>query len=287
MSAVATRTTRFTPPPDLAQVWMVTQVELQRNLRRKRLLAVLAVVVVVCVLVIGIIPALGRSYPDRPILGVYDYSQFFLGFVSFLAILIAVFFGGDALVSEFFGRTGYSIFPNPVKRSVIFMGKVFASMIATLIVLGILYLIIAVSMAVIYRTVPVEMVYSFFYAFLYVTATVGVAYFISAIMKTTTSAMILTFFLFLFIMPIVEGVLMFADVRPEGFLTFEGGLITGFMQGPFPQYFPPERTRFETPFGTFSQYAPGVAAGTVVILIWMFVSFFLAYYFFRRRDMLG
>jgi len=288
MSTSTAASTKYRPPSDMTQIWAVTQVELQRNFRRKRLIAVLAVVIIVCVLVIGIVPAVGRNYPDQPILGPYNYSQFFLGFVSFLAILIAVFFGGDALVSEFYSRTGYSIFPNPVKRSSIFLGKVLASLIDALIVLSVFYLIIAGSMAAIYHTVPAEMAYSFFYAFMYVTAILGVAYFISSIMKTTTSAMVLTFFLFLFIMPIVQGVLMFAQVKPEGFLTFEAGLVTGFMQGPYPESFPTD-TKIPTgsPLGDITVYAPTVVVGTLVILIWMIVTYSLAYYFFRRRDMLG
>ncbi len=287
MSTATAKKAKLVPPSDLVQIWTVARLEIQRNLRRKRLIACLAIVIAICAIGLAIIPALGGSYPSDPILGPYQFSQIFLEFGGFLAILIAVFFGGDPIVSEFHGKTGYTLFPNPVKRSSIFLGKILSSLIATFIVIGLFYLIITISMVAIYQKVPIEMLYSFGFAFLYVTALIAVAYLISSLMKTTMAAMILTFFLLLFILPIITTVLTFAGYRPDAFLNFQAGIVTGFMAGPFPEFYPPDLVINDSSGFTFTFFQPKVDIGIIVCFIWMIIAFILAYFFFRRREMLG
>ena len=58
--------------------------------------------------------------------GIRDSPEFFAVWVTSmgtLAILGAVFFGGDAIASEFEHKTGYILFPNPVKRITLVVGK--------------------------------------------------------------------------------------------------------------------------------------------------------------------
>jgi ABC-2 type transport system permease protein len=270
-------------PSDMNQVWTVTRIEFLRNLRRKRLLIFVIIIAMVSALVLAI-PPLFAGYPSDPIFGPYTFLQFFTSVVNFLVVLLAVFYGGDMLVSEVHSRTGYAIFPNPIRRSSLFLGKFLASLLACILILGAYYVIAAVSAAVIYIKLPVELLYSFLFAILYASACLAVAFLISALMKTTTSATVLTFVLFLFIFNILSGMLTFAGVRAEPLLTFQSGVISGFVNGPYPEFFPKD---LEISQGGFHMtiYQPTVEMGVAVTLIWLVVAFILAFIVFRRREM--
>ena len=282
---------KYVLPSDFDQIVTVTRVEFLRNLRRKRLLIFAIIIALVSALVLAVPPFFG-GYPKDPILGPYSFAQNFTSAIDFLIILLAVFYGGDALVSEFSNKTGYAIFPNPIRRSSLFMGKLFSSLLACVLVLGAYYIIIAASMIAVYGTLVIELLYSFLYAVLYMSACLGVAFAISALMKSTVSALVLTFVLFLFVLSMLSGILMFAKVRAEPLLTFQAGVISGFLNGPYPGFFPPTEQRPNFGGGNatgfdFVFYNPTVANGIIVCTVWRVVSLMLAYVVFRRREMLG
>jgi len=272
-------------PSDIQQAWVVTKVEFIRNLRRKRLLIFFIIIGLVAALLLAI-PPLFTGYPKDPLLGPYQFSQFFTSFVNFLAILLAVFFGGDAIVSEFHNKTGYSILPNPMRRFSLFLGKFTANLFACVIILGVYYIIITASLAVIYSRVPVELLYSFLFAVLYTTACVALAFLISSMMRTTTSATVLTFVLFFFIFNIVSNILMFVGVRTEYILTFQAGVINGFVNGPYPEMFPVDATFHQGDF-SLTIYQPTVGMAILVTSMYAVVAFVVGYVIFRRRQMLG
>ena len=290
MAASTVHARKWKLPSDLDQIETVTRVEFMRNLRRKRLLIFTIIIALVSALVLVIPPMFG-GYPDDPILGPYVFAQNFTSAIGFLVILLAVFYGGDALVSEFSNKTGYAIFPNPVRRSSLFLGKLFASMLACILILGAYYIIIAVSMAIIYHTLVIELLYSFSFAVLYMAACLGVAFAVSALMRTTVSALVLTFVLFFFIFSMLSGILMFVGVRTEPLITFQAGVISGFLNGPYPEFFPPMEQKFGNFTGndtfSFTIHNPTVGNGIIVCTIWLIVSLLVAYLFFRRREMLG
>jgi len=118
---------------------IVTKYELLKHVRRKRFYGALAITVLAVVLMIGLyrgldVPGQIRGRIKKQMLDVpepererildqakiSDNPEFFAMFVTSmgaLAVLGAVFFAGDAIASEFEQKTGYILFPNPVKRT--------------------------------------------------------------------------------------------------------------------------------------------------------------------------
>jgi ABC-2 type transport system permease protein len=68
-----------------------------------------------------------------------------LGFLGVLSILSATFFGADAIVSKFESKTGYFLFPNPIRKTTVFLGKFIASVLVSVCVIALHYLIAVVS----------------------------------------------------------------------------------------------------------------------------------------------
>jgi ABC-2 type transport system permease protein len=211
-----------------------------------------------------------------------SFESLFLGFVSFLIIICATFFGADAIVSEFQNRTGYLVFPNPMKRSVLFLGKFGASLTAGLMVVTIFYGVLAALSLVSARGLDDDLLLSFAFAAEYLVAAIAVAYLISSVLKGSTGALVLTFFMFLMILPIVDNVSAFSGVKIEGSLTFSSGVITYILQDPYP-------VDEAQDFGGFSLniYYPDQALAALTMAAYAFVSLGLGMYLFNRKQLAG
>ncbi|MFQ6128135.1 MAG: ABC transporter permease [Thermoplasmata archaeon] len=264
------------------QYLTIMRYELFGYLRRKRLWAILVILFLVFFLILLVPPAYGVEYPPT----FRDYARIYLEFTAILVLLCATFFGSDSLVSEFQQKTGFVIFPNPVKRSIIGLGKFSASMVASVLVISIYYGLIALFVGGIYKTIEVEFAYSYLLAILYLSAAVGVAYLISSVMKGTVGSTLLTFFLFLLIFPMIQGILTFVGVKPWFFVTFAGGTMMYIMVVPYPQ----DRI-FEMPMGdqsmTMYEFFPEISVSIAVMFAYLIVCLILAFHIFKKRDMVG
>src|SRR5438552_13499568 len=181
----------MTPSP-LAQVITVASYEIRKYIRGRRLLGILILVGLILALFIGLPPALGVPYASTPNAVVSTFATF----TRLLVVLSGVLFAADALVSQHEKRTGYFLFPNPVRREVLVLGKIAASLLVCTAVLSLYYGAAAIAALVITGSLTWDVGLSYVYTLGYMTAVVGVAYLLSALLKGTVAATVLTFFLF-------------------------------------------------------------------------------------------
>lgn len=268
-----------TPPSDVNQVGVVIKYEVLKYLRSKRLLGLIIIEALVLLLITVLPPLLGNDYATNA-------DAFINGYMSYVTILIvigATLFAGDAIVSEFQGRTGYLLFPKPVKRSVLLAGKFIASAGAMFLVLIAYYLVaLLLGLAITggFSTLGVE---SLLLAMLYSLAALAVGYLISSVMKGATGALILTFALFLFILTILMGVLTVGGVEPWFLVNFAGGVVGYITQVPYPTSGVGDPG--VGPQLSMNQYIPDIGVSVAVMLTYLVVSLVLAYFFFKRREM--
>jgi ABC-2 type transport system permease protein len=268
-----------TPPSDVNQVGVVIKYEVLKYLRSKRLLGLIIIEALVLLLITVLPPLLGNDYATNA-------DAFINGYMSYVTILIvigATLFAGDAIVSEFQGRTGYLLFPKPVKRSVLLAGKFIASAGAMFLVLIAYYLVaLLLGLAITggFSTLGVE---SLLLAMLYSLAALAVGYLISSVMKGATGALILTFALFLFILTILMGVLTVGGVEPWFLVNFAGGVVGYITQVPYPTSGVGDPG--VGPQLSINQYIPDIGVSVAVMLTYLVVSLVLAYFFFKRREM--
>jgi ABC-type transport system involved in multi-copper enzyme maturation permease subunit len=261
----------------------VARFEILRQLRRRRLLILLVIAAILLALLIVAIQVFGSASSSA-----YAYAFSFGMWVTILAALAATFFGADALVGEFEHRTGFLLFPQPVTRTAIFLGKVLAAVALTTLTLGAYYGVVAVATGVVKGSVPIEIGYSFLLAVLYSTAALGLAFFLSSALRSTTMASVLTFATLFFILTIVSAIFTLASVRPDGDLAFAGGTIQNILAGPYPQGYPGDSVSFGGPGGReFRTYSAGVPISILVMAIWAVVGFGLALFLYQRREMKG
>jgi ABC-type transport system involved in multi-copper enzyme maturation permease subunit len=215
---------------------IVTRYELLKQVRRKRFYGALAITVIAVLLTIGLyrglnLPEQIRELAMRRMTGIpeatrenlldqakiSDNPEFFAMFVtsmSSLAILGAVFFAGDAIASEFEGRTGYILFPNPVKRTTIVVGKYLACFIATAAILLAAYLISVGALIFFYGQVPIGVLGSLAIALALACFVISMAFVFSSVLKGGMGATIATLVTYMVIFTVISGSLSAVGYDP-------------------------------------------------------------------------
>ena len=272
--------TKAVLPSDIAQIGVVFKYDILKYLRSRRLLGIIAIEVLVLLLITALPPLLGNSYPSNS----DEFMQRYAGFTVLLVVIGATLFAGDAIVSEFQGRTGYLLFPKPVRRSVLLAGKFIAStaaIFAVIILYYVIALILDLGITGGFSTLGAE---SLLLALIYSVAALAVGYLISSVMKGSTGALILTFALFLFIFNIVDSVLSAGGVKPWFMLSFAGGIISDITISPYP-------VDVISPGGGVrgallgNVYAPDIGLSIAVMVVYAAIALILCYWLFNRREM--
>ena len=211
-----------------------------------------------------------------------DFSSLFLAFASILIIIAATFFAADAIVGEFQNRTGYLVFPTPLKRWVLFMGKFAASMTAGLMVVALFYAGTAVLSFGTVGAVDDDFLLSFLFAVEFLWAATAVAYLISSVLKGSTGATVLTFLLFIVLLPIVDSVSTFAGVKIDASLTFAAGIIGYIVMDPYPV-----DASFDDYGFTLYLFYPEPSVAALVCLAYAVIAMAISMVLFNRKQLTG
>jgi ABC-type transport system involved in multi-copper enzyme maturation permease subunit len=128
------------------------------------------------------------------------YGSVWGGAASFVIVLAAVFFGGDAIAGEFQNKTGYFLMGLPIRRTTVYIGKYIAALMASLCALFLFLVIVVLNGAVYFGTglFPWQLGLSLLLAILYLVAVLGTTFLFSSLFKTSAYGFVLTAILFLF-----------------------------------------------------------------------------------------
>jgi ABC-2 type transport system permease protein len=198
---------------------IVTKYELLKQYRRKRFYGALAVTILAVVLIIGLYQ--GLDLPRKIGIPEYLVSQWgpeifaiFVTSMGTLAAIAAVFFAGDAIASEFERKTGYILFPNPVKRTTLVVGKYLACFIATAVILAVAYIISVAALLVFYGQVPVGVLGSLAITLMFVCCMISLAFAFGSVLKGSMGATIATLLTFMVVSTIISTSLAYAGYDP-------------------------------------------------------------------------
>ena len=213
----------------LAQVGVIAKYNFLNYFRARRFYVMLAIVLLITLLLsiaIGYYKPAGLVGTAGTSLGFY--STVWGSFISLLVILLTAFFGGDAISAEFQNRTGYFLVPNPIRRSAIYVGKWFAALTASTIML-LLYSLIIMANGFYYfpGSIPNEFLQALLYAWIYLVAALSLAFAFSSLFKSSSIAIFMSVILLLIAFPIVDLVSSaFANVEPWFSITYGAEIVT-------------------------------------------------------------
>jgi ABC-type transport system involved in multi-copper enzyme maturation permease subunit len=272
-------------PNSAHQIVTVATFELLKYLRGRRLLAIVLLTVFISAIFLVVPPAIGSAYPKDP----KEFTTGMLAFLGILSILSATFFGADALVSEYESKTGYFLFPNPIGKTAIFLGKFVASAVVSVGAIELYYAIVLVSVRAIDGSIPANAGLSFAYSLVYLFAILAVAYLYSAVMRSSVYSLVLTFFTFLLILPIIDAVGAIATFKPWFSLTFASGISQYVFRSPYPIDNVLTKTALTGPSSGMqipvTQYFPAIPLSLIVMAAYFFFAFALAIILAGRREM--
>ncbi len=274
-------------PSSVRQIGTVVKYELLKYLRGRRLLAIILLTLIISSIFLIVPPAIGTQYEKDP----KEFIGNLLGFLGILSILSATFFGADAIVSEFESKTGFLLFPNPIRKEVIFGGKFIASALVSVGTIALYYAIAITSVRVIDGSIPANTGLSFAYALAYLFAILAVSYLFSAIMSSSVYSLILTFFTFFLILPIVDAVGSIAKFKPWFSVTFAAGIATYIFDIPYPTdkafttTTAPQAASGASQTLSLTQYYPEVQLSLYIMGAYFIVALILSVLLMRRRQM--
>ncbi|MDI6819836.1 MAG: ABC transporter permease [Candidatus Hodarchaeaceae archaeon] len=260
---------------------VVTKYELLKQVRRRRFYGALILVVIAEALAIALykglnIPeALPIPIPDSPKL----FALFVAGMGSSVAVLAAVFFAGDSIASEFERKTGYILFPNPVKRSTLVVGKYAACFIVTAVVLVSAYALASAALVGMYRQLPVEVLGSLGLALLLGCSILGLAFLFSSLLKGGMGATIATLLLFMLIFPIIRMGLTYSGREPWFTLDYAADSVSSVYGIPFAEM-------WQGPMGGMALMTPDPTTSLFVMLAYFVAPFVMSIWITKRREML-
>jgi ABC-2 type transport system permease protein len=203
---------------ELEKMAIVIRYEFLKHIRRARLYVIMAIAMVAEALALILVPTLlTGGYPNNVMT-----MAVILTIGASLAALGSVFFAGDAIAGEFESKTGFILFTNPIRKMTLWTGKYLACLLAVTLLIIFTYIVIAISLAVIYHEVPIQIFGSLGLCLLYAAAVLSLTFFFSAISKGSMGATVITLLFIYILSGIVESILGFTN-NPYWFMISAGG----------------------------------------------------------------
>lgn len=240
-----------TVPSDICQALTIAKYELLNYRRSRRFVLMLAFV-------------LGGSFIGSALIAYYHPSSFLSSPEKFLSSWIkysvlpivtlpASLLGGETLSREFQNKTGYSMFGNPVKRSILWLGKVIATFSVSLLMLCIVEIIEAGNVISYFGLGAISLL-SFWESFCFtsvaIAGAIGLAFLFSSIFKNGAISILFSVFLLLIGFDLVTNIFVLANAEPWPLFNYGTQIIHTIFWSPQP----PHMVNFQENI----QSAPGV-----------------------------
>ena len=185
------------------QAFVVMKNEIKKYFSGKRMLVFLVLLAII-VFVIVVAPYMFNSETD---------PVYFLMMSSLVVLMASTLFASISIVSEYEERTALIVFTRPIRKTSIFVGKALACIVLTIAFTALYYLIAIIVSAIVNGSVSGDMFVSFGLACAYAFGTIGIAMFVSSIMKKGSTSTIITFVILAVIITALSMVLNAANVN--------------------------------------------------------------------------
>jgi ABC-2 type transport system permease protein len=272
-------------PSSMTQVGITMKYTFLDYLRSRRFLILLIITLLIAALLTIIVAWRRPASFLASNLGFY--SSWWGGATTFVIILSGIFFGGDAISGEFQNKTGYFVVPNPIRRSSIYIGKWLSAFLASTGIL-VVFTVITILNGVYYfglSGVPYQFGWSLLFAWFYLAAVLGLAFFFSSLFKSSSISILVTIILLLFGFTLIEELVSnLVGYEPWFVLTYGAGIIGSILDVPYP----PHKTVTTTPFRhqtiTTTTFVASVPQGLAIIGLYFVITTILGLIFFERKE---
>ncbi len=276
-------------PTSLQQVGIMAKSEMLNYFRSRRFLILLVIALIISGLLTFAVADRGISnVAANPITGLVTSLQFYSTWwgdaATFIIVISAVFFGGDAISGEFQNKTGYFLVGNPIRRSSIYVGKWIAAFAASLIII-VIFTAITIANGVYYfggNAFPSQFGESWVFSIIYLIAALGFTFFFSSLFKSSSMSILVTAVLLLFGFSIISELsTALINLEPWYILTYGAGIIGDVLTIPYPAH--KTTTQFGKRF-TLTSFNPTIPEGLAIMMIYFAVTAVLGLLLFERKE---
>ncbi len=264
----------------LSQISTVVKYELIKYVRGKKIHAIFGIAIFIPLLIVLTPEIFEIPSPSS----VNPYLQNPLNFAFYMIVIAVAFLGSGSIVSEFHDKTGYALFPNPIKRHTIWFGKFIGAEITSFVVISFYYGVISFAALYKYESLPIELAYSLLYSFVVVTAIMSIAFLASTVFRSSTGAVVFVFLLFILVLPITDQIVMtLAETKPIYSPGFASGVIKNLLTNPYPSDLVPG----ELPRGPFDleRFVPYVNESLILLSVYIIACSGASLLLFRMKEM--
>ena len=222
-------------PSSLMQTFITMKYTLLDYIRSRRFYIMLIITALISILLTVIV---GYYRPQSFLASdLTFYSNWWGSAVTFVIVLSGIFFGGDAISSEFQNKTGYFVAPNPIRRSSMYIGKLLAAFIASTVILGVFAVITIGNGLFYFSSIPYQFGESLLFSLLYLIAVLGFTFLFSSLFKSSAMSIIVTAILFLFVFSLIQTLVSaLVQIEPWFILTYGSQIIGNVLMVPYPPH---------------------------------------------------
>lgn len=271
----------------LSQVRTVTKYAFLNYFRARRFYVMLGIVLLVSALL-----TFAAAYYRPPAFGFGNltsnpaltfYSGFWGGFATIVVILSVAFFGGDAISGEFQNKTGYFLIPNPLRRSVVYVGKWLAALGASTLILAVFALIALANGSYFFgASIPYQFGESLIFAWIYLVSAMGLTFLFSSLFKSSSISILMTVILLLFAFDVIDTIASaVAGIEPWFSITYASGIIANVLTVPYPLH------SVSTTLGkhfTLTTFNASIPEGLAIMMVYFIISAALGLWLFERKE---
>jgi ABC-2 type transport system permease protein len=275
-------------PPTMEQVGKLTRYQLREYLRSRRFVALAIIVLAIGAILTAVVAHFrGTLVTDN----LAFYGTFWGGGVTFVIVLAAVFFGGDAIAGEFQNKTGYFLMGLPIRRSTVYVGKFIAAFIASVAMI-ILYLAILLANGAYYfgsGVLPWQLGLSLVLAIVYLSSVLGATFMFSSLFKTSAYGFVLTALLFIIGFTLLQEVVAtLVKIEPWMIISYASSTVGAVISSNVNWGIHGVVTTMVTVIGrrmiSTTTYSAGIAEGIVIMIAYLVITAAAGLWLFEREE---
>ena len=210
---------------DIRNYYVGTKFQFTYYFRSRRFIGLLIFSILITILILFLDLHYDYSALKAENSAAFLYNYLSNGIIAYFAIL-AAFFGGDMISMDLGTSTAFYTLVQPIKRSVLYLGRYTAAFLSTLAFVSILYIGAIAGSLYLYRTVSALILPSFGFALLYMLALISFATLFSAIFKTPSIGLVVSILFLILVYPAIQGIISaLAGINPWMFVTYAGEMI--------------------------------------------------------------
>jgi len=272
----------------LSQIRIVTKYAFLNYFRARRFYVMLVIVLLISALLTFAAayyrpPFFGFGAPASQDPALTFYSVFWGSFIALVVLLSVVFFGGDAISSEFQNKTGYFLIPNPLRRSVVYIGKWLAALGASTLILAVFALVALANGTYFFgASVPYQFGESLVFAWIYLVSALGLTFMFSSLFKSSSISILMTVMLLLIVFDVIDTIAsVVAGIEPWFPITYAAGIIANVLKVPYPLHSVSSTVGRNFTLTTFNASIP---EGLMILAVYFAISAALGLWLFERKE---